>query len=207
MLDLTESASISKSIEDQQKKIKEEAEAEKERKAKEKEAEITKRRDSRNQAREEKRLQKLKAEEERQRKAEEREAKRKQRDAEIAENDQSKRQQLLDSSTSAAHDNVAPQLIHNNNHPVQTISPVQQVLDGANNVSAADICLIDEFLQGKYRIMQFNVVKHDEEKVITLNERVFVDSNGDRKRESLTIILDYAYCKWRKVKRTTKDKT
>lgn len=50
------------------------------------------------------------------------------------------------------------------------------------------------------------VVKHEEEKTIKLSERSFIDVNGDRKKEVLTIVLDYFNCKWRKVKRTARDK-
>ena len=43
-------------------------------------------------------------------------------------------------------------------------------------------------------------------KEIKLNEKIFEDDNGERKREVMTMILDYSNCKWRKVKRTCKEK-
>ena len=50
------------------------------------------------------------------------------------------------------------------------------------------------------------IVKHDAVREIKLNERLIEDASGERKREILTMILDYANCKWRKVKRTCKEK-
>ncbi|KAL2911596.1 hypothetical protein HK105_208935 [Polyrhizophydium stewartii] len=74
---------------------------------------------------------------------------------------------------------------------------VEEIIGGSDLVTQQDIKLIEDFLTGNY-------VRHDETKEVKLSERIYVDDNGQRKRENMWILLNYSECKWRKVKRTSK---
>jgi bisphosphoglycerate-dependent phosphoglycerate mutase len=53
---------------------------------------------------------------------------------------------------------------------------------------------------------KLKLAREQTEKSVVLNERRYTDDQGEKKKEVLTVVLDYANCKWRKVKRTQRDK-
>jgi hypothetical protein len=55
-------------------------------------------------------------------------------------------------------------------------------------------------------VIYSNVVKQDLKIEIKLNEKMNQQENGVLAREVLTIILDYNECRWRKVKRVTRER-
>ncbi|KAL5033609.1 hypothetical protein BDV3_000579 [Batrachochytrium dendrobatidis] len=74
----------------------------------------------------------------------------------------------------------------------------EDVICGSTDLSPEDSNLIQDFLLGRY------LSTNDTIREIKLNEHVYDDPTGVRKRESMWIILDYKNCKWRKVKRTVR---
>ncbi|KAJ3319631.1 hypothetical protein HDV06_006193 [Boothiomyces sp. JEL0866] len=183
MLDLDEI----KSVNDKQKEAQESVLKEKETKLaqlkKEKEEKEQQKREAREQKQmelEEKRRKKELADEEKRREKEEKKKRR------TSESDlPSSKKQKTSPKNSPILSNLQSSPLQTKPPPVaKTNSSVDQVLEGANLVTAQERETITIFLTGKYAVQ-------NKEETIKLSERVYID-NGVKKRESFYIILDYS---------------